>query len=468
MHGRSDGVLNIGGIRIGPAEIYRILRGIPGIADGMAVEQREPGGSRLVLLIVLQSGHCYDDELEATIRSTLRREGGPAHVPQVIAPVAALPLTHNGKRSESAARDALNGDPVRNLQALSNPGSLDDVVASVRKVLSDAEPTEDSPGEDPLVDAVRRAFADVLGRRSVPRHANFFDLGGTSRQCMTLLRRLRLDLRRPVTLDAFLADPSVEGLAEALQRPAGESSRFSVLREGHDEGRPTLYLVHGVYGDVDAYRSTLEHLVTDMRVVGIEAALTHDDGSPKTVPELAAEHVEALQSFQPTGRLCLVGYSFGGLVAFEMARQLAAAGRTPDQLVLLDVRPPKAGLTPAQRQIRKVSSALILLLPFLGAHSLRTALVDRVRGRGPGAERDVVRGGFRLFHDYRWGPYDGAVAYCRARVRVPVVMNQIHAWRTVAPRLTVVDVPGRHEDLLSARNAPELAARITEVLGTVP
>jgi len=130
--GRSDGTLNIRGIRIGPAEIYGILHHVPEVVEAMAVEQRWPaeiGGSRMVLLVVLREGLRLDRPLILRIKRELSQRGSPAHVPAVVAQVSQLPMTLNGKRSERAATDQLNGDPVRNRAALRNPESLDELAA---------------------------------------------------------------------------------------------------------------------------------------------------------------------------------------------------------------------------------------------------------------------------------------------------------------------------------------------------
>jgi acetoacetyl-CoA synthetase len=128
--GRSDGTLNVRGVRIGPAEIYQIVLGIPGIEQAMAVEQRaprEPGGSRLVLLVVLQQNLTLDRALTLRIKKELSQRGSPNHVPAVIAQVRSLPMTHSGKFSEKAARDVLNGQTSSNRAALKNPESLDEL-----------------------------------------------------------------------------------------------------------------------------------------------------------------------------------------------------------------------------------------------------------------------------------------------------------------------------------------------------
>jgi acetoacetyl-CoA synthetase len=75
-----------------------------------------------------------------------------------------------------------------------------------------------------------------------------------------------------------------------------------------------------------------------------------------------------------------------------------------------------------------------------------------------------MRGGAGVFHEYRWGRYDGPVLYCVARRRLPVTMNFLYAWRRIAPDFTVVEVQGGHHDLLHAEHAPELGRELSEGL----
>jgi acetoacetyl-CoA synthetase len=130
--GRSDGVMNIRGIRIGPAEIYTILQAFPEIRTPMAVEQKapgEPGGTRIVLLLVMRDGALLDRPLTLRIKKEISRRASMAHVPAVIVAVNDLPATHNGKLSERAARDAVNGKAPANLAALRNPECIDVLLA---------------------------------------------------------------------------------------------------------------------------------------------------------------------------------------------------------------------------------------------------------------------------------------------------------------------------------------------------
>jgi len=130
--GRSDGTMKIRGVRIGPAELYSVVLAIPGVSEAMAVEQadpREPGGSRIILLVVLAAGQTLDREQTLRIKKALSQKASPVHVPAVIAQVSGLPQTLNGKYSERAARDIVNGRAPPNRAALRNPEVLDELLA---------------------------------------------------------------------------------------------------------------------------------------------------------------------------------------------------------------------------------------------------------------------------------------------------------------------------------------------------
>lgn len=125
IHGRSDATLNAGGVRIGTAEIYRVVERLDEIVECVAVGQQWDDDTRIVLLVRTAEGVDLDDELRTRIRTEIRTSCSPRHVPAVIARVDDLPRTRSNKLSELAVRDALNGRPVRNTEALANPEVLD-------------------------------------------------------------------------------------------------------------------------------------------------------------------------------------------------------------------------------------------------------------------------------------------------------------------------------------------------------
>jgi acetoacetyl-CoA synthetase len=125
MLGRSDALLNPGGVRIGTSEIYRVVDNLPEVMESVAIGQSWQGDVRIVLFVRLRPGNVLDDALKAKIRAALRREETPRHVPSKIIEVAAIPRTLSGKLTELAVSDVVHGRPVKNREALANPEALD-------------------------------------------------------------------------------------------------------------------------------------------------------------------------------------------------------------------------------------------------------------------------------------------------------------------------------------------------------
>ncbi len=124
IYGRSDTVLNPGGVRIGTAEIYRQVEQLPQVLESVAVGQEWEGDVRIVLFVRLQADATLDDELIGTIKLSIRNGASPRHVPAVIRQVTDIPRTLNGKIAEIAVRETLHGRPVNNRDALANPDAL--------------------------------------------------------------------------------------------------------------------------------------------------------------------------------------------------------------------------------------------------------------------------------------------------------------------------------------------------------
>jgi acetoacetyl-CoA synthetase len=117
--------LNSKGVRIGTAEIYRVVENIEQVRECMAVAQDWEDDSRIVLFVVLNSGATLTPELVKEIRDKLRKDASPRHVPDLILQAPELPRTKSNKIVELAVTDVINGREVRNKDALANPAALD-------------------------------------------------------------------------------------------------------------------------------------------------------------------------------------------------------------------------------------------------------------------------------------------------------------------------------------------------------
>jgi acetoacetyl-CoA synthetase len=125
LFGRSDATLNSKGVRIGTAEIYRVVEIFPQVQESMAVSQDWDNDTRVVLFVVVKSGQVFDETVEKEIKSALRTQASPRHVPDLIVVAPELPRTKSNKLVELAVTDVINGREVRNRDALANPDSLD-------------------------------------------------------------------------------------------------------------------------------------------------------------------------------------------------------------------------------------------------------------------------------------------------------------------------------------------------------
>ena len=124
IHGRSDAVLNPGGVRIGTAEIYRQVERIDEVVESIVIGQEWGDDVRVVLFVVLRDGVSLSDELCARIRQSIKDNTTPRHVPAKIVQVADIPRTISGKIVELAVRNVVHGRPVKNTDALANPEAL--------------------------------------------------------------------------------------------------------------------------------------------------------------------------------------------------------------------------------------------------------------------------------------------------------------------------------------------------------
>lgn len=491
LHGRSDGVMNIRGIRIGPTEIYRVLQAIPAIREAMAVEQMLPNssaGARMILLVVLQDGARLDGALIRTIKKEVGRRLSAAHVPDVIADVPALPVTHSGKRSERAACDAINGRPLKNREALRNPECLDVIrchSALAREPDASARAADDQTWEGRLQAIWERLF----NLSPIAVDDNFFELGGHSLLAFRLFTEIRELSGQDLPLATLLHAPTVADLAAVLR---GERTlRFRCLvpikREGN--GRP-LFIVHGMYGNVLELRHLADLLDTNRPVYALQARGLDPSQPPhKRVEDMARDYIREIRSIVPHGPYALMGQSFGGLVAFEMARQLQACGEPIEHLALFDTHVHERNLPwphwfdfhirRLRRVYRKLTTAradhVSYLRDLVAKHvvplRLRPVvhpLAEHAHGPLPRHIWEVHRSCVRAMNRYRPKPYHGRVSFFRAAVREPQRCDPLPVWQHVTDGVDVYHVSGEHRTMMQEPHIRVLAQQLSRCLRLDP
>jgi acetoacetyl-CoA synthetase len=491
IHGRSDGVLNIQGVRIGPSEIYQALREVPEVQEAMAVEQRRDREARLVLLVVLREGARLDSELNLRIRRTIARQTTSLHVPELVVAVEELPVTHSGKRSEKAGRAAVEGTSAANQKALANPESLAQIrqaVAEVEAALAQRD-LDSWSGDTTTADKVRAIWESVLGAEGISGGDDFFALGGTSLQAVRVFTSIRDRLGADLPLSVLLEAPTVAELAAVVEDPGKHFEPLVPMR--HGESGPPLFLVHSIWGDVLGMRQIAVAMRSDVPVYGLRARGLQGEEPQQSVEEMASTYVEVIRAHQPRGPYRIAGHSFGGLLAFEIARLLTEQGEEVEWLGLIDAELSTAAHPPlrrwghrlalpyhyaraALRRPRAALRALLELVPkllrrgfsrFQRDAALAESEATWMEGASAAHQR-LATHFLQLAESYRPRPYRGSMTYFLPTIRrFHLFADPLPVWRRVtAGTIEIERVPGPHVGMVSKGSALVVAKQIDEHL----
>ena len=256
------------------------------------------------------------------------------------------------------------------------------------------------------------------------------------------------------------------------------------------ESRP-LFLVHAIGGEVLSYIHLARALAADRPVYGIQC-----DGPPQTLEEMAAGYLRAVRAVQPTGPYTLGGWSLGGVVAFEMARQLERLGESVDLLVLIDSRAPGTGEQPTLRtdgelvaqfayDLARIFGLGLSVLPAGFADLTAAEALDRLATEAarsahsgalpPGLDAGelarrfaVFAANFRAFESYRGGPCDAPLVLFRAGDAQNSETPADLGWERLLGRpAEAFPIPGDHYTLLQPPHVEELATRLRQALGAL-
>jgi acetoacetyl-CoA synthetase len=463
IHGRSDGTLNVRGIRVGPAEIYRILfEQFPEISGAMAVEQRDPErfpGGRLVLLVVLHEGIVLNEAFKIRIRRALTAAASTAHAPHVILQVVDLPVTHSGKQSETAMSDAISGRPVRNLAALRNPEAI--ALSHMNHALLFSTANSGSTGgvsspQDPegLETALSKLWADILSVSHVDPDDDFFELGGDSLSAVTLFIAIHEMTGINLLHTTIISAPTIRKLVLELTRfPRGDKSRAITYHRGSH--RPFFWM-HDNNGSTFFLNRFVKDLPVSRTIIGIEASPLLANANPQgLINRLSSEYAELIKAEQPCGPYSLGGHSFGALLAYETALRLHAASEKVETLILVDPL-----IHWRQFGMRRLLLYLMLLAPFHIRNTLKQSsherwefFVRRIVGwfdvRGKRMAGQTASSPLHAVGEAAWmsyipsSPYPGTATYVAPCERW--AMTNEAAWsRLVEGGLTFHFVPGDH------------------------
>lgn len=452
--GRVDDQIKLRGFRIEPGEIEAALRRVPGVQNGTVFIREGGAGRQLAACVVPEPAKLL---VASEIRAQLAALLPDYMVPVRIRVVDRLPLTPNGKVDRRALADLFVREP-------SAPASAAGVA-----------PTGDAVLAGRFLTLWRR----VLAQPDLAVDASFFEHGGDSLLSIQLALEIERAFGRRVSMQAIYEHPSAEAFAR--QWPDREEGADLFVLRGHGPGAP-IFHIPGVGGVEKLSQSRVEALKGRRRYYD---ELTHpgvgDERPPlDRVEDLAAEMARQIRRVHPAGPAVLTGFSFGGVLAFETARQLRAAGYPVEHVVLWDsmcddllerrglweiMREQGRGLAhkfwrtaargrwgeffrPEPSPTRRV-----LWLKLVDRVVPNALLGPRVRGLLPHRDK-ICLAALRAYHGYKPAPYDGDVMLFRCTSYNVGMFHRLrdvpgHGWgRHVRGKFAVHDFFCAHEEIM--------------------
>lgn len=306
--GRIDDQIKIRGFRIEIAEIEAALLTWPPARSAVVKAADTSSGIRLAAWIVADEGADRNELL-----AYLRQRVPAVMIPSILHFVASLPLTANGK---------IDRDALRVTDADTAACATEFIAPRTRMEL-----------------AVAQLWSELLTRDRIGAHDDFFSLGGHSLLAVRLMAAVHKKFGIHLPLASLFEHATVERFARLLEGsgvPLSDGPVVSIQPRG---SKVPLFLVHPAGGNVLCYYELTRALGMDQPVFGLQAR-SLSDGPEQSVESMAQRYVEAIRAAQPTGPYQLGGWSMGGIVAFEIARQLRATGAEVSLLAILDMPAP--------------------------------------------------------------------------------------------------------------------------------
>ncbi len=310
-------------------------------------------------------------------------------------------------------------------------------------------------------DLVSRIFEDVL-ERPVGPDEHFFETGGSSMLAISLILEIEKATGRELSISAIYNAPSIRAMEAFLaEDDAGGEEPIILLRRG--PSRPCLFLVHGMGGTAIELLELARGIDGDITIYGIQAVGLDGAVPNDTIDAMARSYVDMMIRMEPDGPYLLVGFSLGGLVAFEMAKRLRELGREVGFLGLIDAFPIDAlsfRNFPARLATTIRERPLMLTVRKswwrINAWARRTFRPSRVAPENdesmfPPALRRVRAMGRLAWQRYRTSPGRCDLHFFQAMDRPEAFPpNPKKTWGRLVDRLTIDQVPGDHVTIVRA------------------
>ena len=328
------------------------------------------------------------------------------------------------------------------------------------------------PPQDEIEERLVNLWQELLAMESVSVTDNYFDLGGDSLLAVRLFADIKFCFQLELPLATLFHAPTVRTIAQVI-RDSGVQAASPIVPIQPSGTKAPIFCIGPVNGEVILFRRLALELGPDQPVYGLQPFSLTD--RLRTVQTLAASYIEQLNACGENRPQCLLGYSFGGLVAVEMARQLREHGTEPPLLVLIDsdyLAGCKA-LEPWNDRLRRYRFHVRKILHESGgvAHltdRMRSYFVRKVHKVVPQIASDIRGRQLLAAENYRAKPYPGRVHLFKAETRPEFFATDAAlGWGEILSDLRIEDVPGDHGTITTGLNVKILARKLQAALGNV-
>lgn len=445
--GRIDEQVKIRGFRIELGEIEAVLRTHSSVQEVVVIVNELSDNRRLFAYIVQNQQQLpliSKTNYKLLLREFLKERLPEYMIPSAFFVVDSLPLTPNGKVDR---------------QFLKRDMSLDKHIE--KKLIYPRTATEAT-----LV----RIWAKLLNIKRVCVQDNFFELGGDSLLAIRLMSQVKEKLQQDLPLSILFSNPTIEGLANILERRKNYLPWSPLVAIQPLGNKPPFFCVHPIFGTVLPYYELAHFLGRDQPFYGLQPVGIDGQYPPlASIEAMAAYYIKALQTVQPTGPYLIGGWSFGGLVAFEMAQQLVASGQQVALLAILDTSSPtnkpnfwdgyKFLFTSMQYILPFLLDYLYLLIPFTDfiSQQLKEQIL-RELSIVPMAP--VFQANSQATLNYLPQPYQGKVTLFKSSEPSITDIDSTLGWSKLCSVVEVNLVPGNHLTMLKKPHVQLLAEQL--------
>jgi amino acid adenylation domain-containing protein len=331
-----------------------------------------------------------------------------------------------------------------------------------------------------------RIWESLLGVEGVSIRDSFFDIGGHSLLAVRLASRIKRQFKRELPLGALLQSPTIERLAGLLRQEGTVSTRTALVPLRSEGTRPPFFCVHPIGGNVLCYAPLARQLGTEQPFYAFQLPAFAKDSGPHTIESLAVHYLQHLRAVQPQGPYRLGGWSMGGVIAFEMARQLVEQGERVELLALIDSYAPQSIERPERFDqhdllhmfVRDLEGVYGRSLEFSHEDSRRLSLEETFevlleRARASEVVPDELglselRELFELYRtnlsallSYEPRAYAGILTLFRSGASSS---DPAHGWTPYAAGVEVLEIEGDHYSIVNGPQVKTLAARLEGML----